>query len=451
MSRGQLLSLWILVGAASLAARQAPTTAPPSTSVTDLIAHYVDWVQGRRPAVDLVAVDLDAARVELARLAPVFLVPVQGMVTGLKGACPTVTFAIAGSTVSTSATTEFERGACGLIANGATVKVIRLAPGSRPAARVAMERADDLTPQSAIAATVAAQSKQTIDEQQRRLLTTFALELAESSATRQAAAAARLIEWACPYVRRHSPLDEFDRAWQLAALAVLEGGIDAHALQTHVAHMQSVMPNEPRLVLARAIAEEQATAPTEAVYGQVDAVGNGQASILLARRDADRAQAAERAIARFQEAMHDESLRPEASLRLGHVQLGLRRYDDALAAWTNVETLTTDPALVYLAHLFRGLALEGLGRSAEAGASYLQALKVSPGAHSATMRLAALEFQNGHGDDAARRIEALLRDDDPRTDPWWAYYAADWRFWYPSIERVRSLIRQPSGRGSVTR
>jgi len=38
---------------------------------------------------------------------------------------------------------------------------------------------------------------------------------------------------------------------------------------------------------------------------------------------------------------------------------------------------------------------------------------------------------------------ALLKDDDPRRDPWWSYYAADWRLYYPHIDRVRALVKQP--------
>src|SRR5437660_3833055 len=79
-------------------------------------------------------------------------------------------------------------------------------------------------------------------EQQRRILVTFALELAAAGSKRQAGAAARLVEWACPYVRSHTPLTDFDRAWQLAALSVLEGGIDGHALQTHLDHAQVFLP-----------------------------------------------------------------------------------------------------------------------------------------------------------------------------------------------------------------
>src|SRR5687768_11261089 len=117
--------------------------APPQpAATTDLLAAYSDWIQGRRPALDLNAPDLDAARQALGRIDP------------------------------------------------ATIPVDPALPAA--AAR----------------------------ERQRRLMTAFALELAALGAHKHAAAAARLVEWACPYVRSHAPIDDFDRAWQLAALAV---------------------------------------------------------------------------------------------------------------------------------------------------------------------------------------------------------------------------------------
>src|SRR5829696_1217724 len=76
-------------------------------------------------------------------------------------------------------------------------------------------------------------------ERQRRLTASFALELAALGSRKHAAAAARLVEWACPYVRSHTPVNDFDRAWQLAALAALEGGIDSTTLQAHLDHIQA--------------------------------------------------------------------------------------------------------------------------------------------------------------------------------------------------------------------
>jgi tetratricopeptide (TPR) repeat protein len=277
-------------------------------------------------------------------------------------------------------------------------------------------------------------------ELQRRYLTAFALELAAAGAQKHAAAAARLVEWACQYVRSHTPQNDYDRAWQLAALAVLEGGIDSQTLRTHLAHAQPGMAGEPRLVLAQGIAEEQFSAPREllargAVAGDVVRVKD-----TLAHDETERRRAAEGAIARFHEAAAVASLRAEATLRLGHVEYALGRYDDALAAWAVVEPAAGESSLRYLLHVFRGEALEARGRYADAREAYLRALQLSPGAHSATVRLSALLFRHLDEDPSAL-VDGLLRDDDPQRDPWWAYYAGDWRFWYPRIEAVRGLLK----------
>ena len=341
------------------------STSPSVSTIADLLTSYADWVQGRRSGVELIAIDLDAAQRQLARVDPAAL------------------------------------------------------------------------PTGAAAGTAEAR------EEQRRLLASFALELAAVGSKRHAAAAARLVEWACPYVRAHTPKNDFDRAWQLAALSVLEGGIDSTVLHDHVDHVRSLFPDEPRLVLARGIAEEQFSAPSEVLTRTAIGASLARARELAARAEGERYRAAERAVARFTDAAKDATLRAEANLRLGHVKYRLGRYDEALAALSGVDRQTEDRAIIYLMHLFRGMALENRGRVDEARASYRQALALSPGAHSATLRLSALEFRYGRNDAPEALIASLLRNDDPRRDPWWSYYAGDWRFWYPRIERVRELVKVP--------
>jgi len=281
-------------------------------------------------------------------------------------------------------------------------------------------------------------------ELHRRLLTAFALELSAIGAKKQASSAARLVEWACAYIRSHSPLNDYDRAWQLAALSVLEGGIDSRALHDHVEHALPVFGEEPRLMLARAIVEEQFNAPSEVLVRTESAAGLVRAREAITRAEGESFRASERAIARFQEAAKIKEIQAEAVLRGGHVQLRLGRYDAALATWANVDSsMQQEPALLYLLHLFRGIAFEGRARLDEARASYQAALKISPGAHSATMRLLAMGFRYGHGEDPASLADGLLTTSDARRDPWWSYYAADWRFYYPRIARVRELVTTP--------
>ncbi|HEY3885094.1 MAG TPA: hypothetical protein VGL62_07800 [Vicinamibacterales bacterium] len=217
---------------------------------------------------------------------------------------------------------------------------------------------------------------------------------------------------------------------------IAQGFLRAGGSPTPVNHADAFMP-EPRPVLARGIAEEQTMAPSETIHA-----GQGidpSVAAVLAGADAERARAAERAIARFRDAEKDPAVRAEAALRMGHVLLELRRDDEALTAWTMVDQSDAALAVKHLVQVFRGLAYEGLGRNTDATSAYAAARAISPGAHSATMRLAALDFRLGRADEANRLLTALLQNDEPRRDPWWAYYAGDWRFWYARISRVRAL------------
>jgi hypothetical protein len=279
-------------------------------------------------------------------------------------------------------------------------------------------------------------------EMQRRYLTAFVLDVAAVGSMRHATEAARLIEWACPYVRLHTPLNAYDRAWQLAALAVLEGGIQPTVLHDHVDHARTIFTDEPRLTLARGIVDEQISAPAEVRTRDVIERDVQRTRDAVLHEESERGRAAARSIERFREAAHVDSVKAEAVLRLGHVQYRLGQYDAALASWASLdEAAGEDRALLYLLYVFRGMALERLDRYEEARDAYTSALRVSPGAHSATMRLAALEFRAGKGDDPSALLASLLRNDDMRIDPWWSYYAGDWRVWYPRIERVRSFLR----------
>ena len=278
-------------------------------------------------------------------------------------------------------------------------------------------------------------------ESQRRLVTSFALETAAVAAKRHTAAAEQLIEWACQYVRSHTPVNDFDRAWELAALAALEGAIDSEGLRTHLGHLHGALADDPRVELAHGVTEEQFSAPSEALTRSLAALELARTGQDLPRSDGEVGRVAERAIARYRDALKTPVIHAEAALRLGHVYLMQHRYDEALTAWQDVGDSPDDPALVYLVRLFRGLAYEGLKRDDDARAAYQSAADLSPHAHSVNVRLALLAYRSGHVQESQEIAERLLKRDDPLQDPWWSYYAADWRFWYPRIAQVRSMLQ----------
>jgi tetratricopeptide (TPR) repeat protein len=276
-------------------------------------------------------------------------------------------------------------------------------------------------------------------EQRRRNLVAFALDLAGANALQQAAAARRLVEWACFNVRRHMPPNDFDHRWQMAALSLIEGQVDPDALRAHLSHLETQFPDDPRALLGHAIADEQATAPVEIA----DTGDQSAADFAHARNPsgATLASRMERAAKSFEDLLKVDALRPEASLRLAHVDIGLQKYDQALAALDTVDGSSDDAYTLYLSRLFRGVALEGLNRPAAAQDAYRSALQIGPNAHAATMALATSLFRTGHRDEAATITATLLQRDDPTRDAWWAYWAGDYHLWGLLMPKVREGVR----------
>jgi tetratricopeptide (TPR) repeat protein len=274
-------------------------------------------------------------------------------------------------------------------------------------------------------------------ESRRRQLMTFTLELAQAHAEKESVSAGELVEWACRYVRRHEPIDEFDRRWQLAATALLEGGINPRALDAHLRHMAAQYPDEPRIALARALVAEQLTAPREVLArGRAPAAPSGRSAL------PSLVPLHEEAARRFQElAIAVPSLRAEANVRRARVYIWLDRHADALTALDGVEQQTSDQALIYLSRLFRGLALDGLGRTQDAQLAWVSALQVGPGAQSAMMSLATSMFKSGERNAADLMIAKMIEHSDPRADAWWSYWAGDYRFWYTLIQAVRDVMQ----------
>jgi tetratricopeptide (TPR) repeat protein len=276
-------------------------------------------------------------------------------------------------------------------------------------------------------------------EQRRRNVVAFALDVAGANALRQSYSAERLSEWACYFVRRRVPPSDFDHRWQLAMLALIEGVIDPDGLREQLSHFESQFPGDPRAEIGRALADEQATAPIEFV------AMNDQAAATFAHTrnptGASKDALMERAVKSFEALLKDETLRPEASLRLAHLQIALGHDDQALASLDMVNASSGDAYTLYLSRLFRGQALEHLGRAAAAQDAYRSALELSPQAHAATMALATSLFRSGKRSEADQLVSALVKHDDPSHDVWWSYYAGDFHLWGQLIGRVREMVK----------
>jgi tetratricopeptide (TPR) repeat protein len=139
---------------------------------------------------------------------------------------------------------------------------------------------------------------------------------------------------------------------------------------------------------------------------------------VLLHRDGDAARARRDAETAFRAALALAPETHEARLRLGRLQDGA---EPLLAA---ADAGSTDDRHRYLARLFRGRALERLGRSDEAIASYRRALEAWPDAQAARLALAhALEKSSGPAASRAL-VDAVLdpiRRPEAKPDPWFLY------------------------------
>jgi tetratricopeptide (TPR) repeat protein len=250
-------------------------------------------------------------------------------------------------------------------------------------------------------------------DERRRSIAAFALEAAYVRLD-QPAAAARLIEWGCRQIRRipKARAGEFERYWHMSAFALLSGAVQPQGIELHATHVKLMFPDEPRLAYERAVAEELRAAPF---------FESGKAT------PADVKKHYEESAKRYREAARVESVRAEAMMRLGRIEIELGRPEAALTALETVEGSTRDGVVRYLGRLFRGRALERLNRDDEAATAYRSALELAPGAQSAMMSLAALQFSRGERDEADATIADLLGRQTPAPDPWWVYWPADFR------------------------
>src|SRR5262249_50445263 len=153
-----------------------------------------------------------------------------------------------------------------------------------------------------------------------------------------------------PWDERGNPKDEFE----------------------HLNHVIPRFPEEPRFALAQAVAIE--------IHTWREGFRRPRSAVAIAAE----------ATSALDHMSKDDAIGPEASLRLGFLRLRMNRVDDSLTLFAHVLTATRDRYLIYLAHYFRGQALERKNQVVDAERAYRLALDTVPRAESATMALAAL-------------------------------------------------------------
>lgn len=241
-----------------------------------------------------------------------------------------------------------------------------------------------------------------------------------------------LIDWGATLLRNAGPAREPERLWNLAAVAVAERAEDFEFLigspfeartnpGDEIAFLTPLVkrfPDEPRFVLAQGIALSWRTWP--ASYRSTLGMHEAQQSL---------------------EGLSDvEAVGPEAKVRLGEIHLRHGDVAGALDLFTAADGDSRDPYIVYLARFLAGQALERQHRNAEAIVAYRSALRVMPGAQSASIALAADLFQADDHVEAGRLIIASLSSGRRVVDPWRTFGDGDDRFWPELIAALRAEI-----------
>jgi Ca-activated chloride channel family protein len=235
--------------------------------------------------------------------------------------------------------------------------------------------------------------------------------------------AADVVEWACSVLQEGPPLPA-ERTWHVAAIAVLERFRGQSALESHIAHAEGRFPKDPEWALARAVHQELQTWPDrrdEAEYRPPSGL------------------TASRIAARFEEAAGFTATHQEAHLRWGYFELRRGRADEALTHFGQVGE-PGDAVLRYWLHLFKGRALERVGRLEEAIASYRLAFSEVPYAQSATTALAVALVAHRQADEAAALTNRMLSAQPP-LDPWNFYTFPATRLWQTLMSQLREAVK----------
>lgn len=283
--------------------------------------------------------------------------------------------------------------------------------------------------------------------QRRAAAAALALEAARASFAADRDSATALLEWGCTLYREHaSGPAAGERAWQVAALALMQGFHERTLLVEHLRHAGPRFPTDPHFDLARAWVLEAGTwliASRRPDVRDVDEMKARTERVRLQRFSTDPADyraARMWELAGLLERLASEpEIAVDARLRLGHTLYRLGEYPRALEELQEVDELSAEPFVRFLARLLTGRVRETMDDREAAIAAYTRALEIEPAAQSAAFALAGLLFVADRRADAAAVAGRALGNDRAR-DPWRSYQTVGFHRWPALIQAVRSSV-----------
>ena len=250
-----------------------------------------------------------------------------------------------------------------------------------------------------------------------------------------------------PSVETH----DFARDWHRAAVGLLQGISGSDHVENHLIDL----PADPRLLLARAIAQERRCwtyrpsldQPTIRVDKLLQTAGvrvrDDTRGPLKSDREeflAKHSACLRETLSRFEAAVRLEDVAAEALVRGGWTLLQDGRPKEALE-WLDAAKPRDDRDLEYWHHLFRGRALDTLARTQDAVDAYKAALALYPHAQSAGVGLAIALMRLDRGAEADQVARSIREGGGDASDPWLHYPRGDDRFAGRWIDSLRTTVR----------
>jgi VWFA-related protein len=257
----------------------------------------------------------------------------------------------------------------------------------------------------------------------------FAIELAEagmfSARAETRDQAVRLLERFTRLIRPPLGPDAFEQQWHYAVLTLLQGTIRPPVLEAFADRALARFPDEPRFLLARAIAADQRSTTTGA--SRVHGPAPSQPALEAIRRQ-------------YEALIASPDVTAEARVRLAWLLHRMGRHADALAQLDDdVEAM--DGSLRYLRQLFSGHVKGALGRLDDATVAYRAARAIAPNAQSAKVALMNGLLSRGDRAGAEAMAELIQTERSTEFDPWWMYWQGQYRFYGQAMARVREMGR----------
>jgi len=252
----------------------------------------------------------------------------------------------------------------------------------------------------------------------------------------------------------------FVQTWHEAAAGLLQLASDPWQVEAYLSDVIGETSSDPsnrltgRLRLARAVAQERrcwdARPALEQASPEVEALAKAAGMVVPDDRDglAKAGRAAKvrnhlaclgEALTRLEVAGRDET-RVEASVRAGWILFQSGRFQEALDR-LEVGTPPDDRDVAFWLALFRGRALDALGRTSDSAAAYRSALALVPTAQSAGIGLVLALTRLGRPAEADTRARALRAAGAAGADPWSHYMSGDHRLVDGWLTHMRAVLR----------